>query len=194
MKLTRDFYLRPALSVARDLIGKQLVHVTPEGTVKGIIVETEAYLGKADPAAHSYKAPPTGRTAIQYGPGGYAYIYTIYGLHCCMNVVTNLPQVPEVVLIRALEPVDGLSLMASRRRSQNRYALCSGPGKLTQAMGITRADYGEDLCGDTLYIEGTGAAPEIAATRRINIDYAGEAASYPWRFVWKESPFLSAKI
>lgn len=194
MKLTREFYLRPALSVARDLIGKRLVHVTPEGTAKGIIVETEAYLGKTDPAAHSYKAPPTGRTAIQYGPGGYAYIYTIYGLHCCMNVVTNLPQVPEVVLIRALEPVDGLPLMAARRHSQNRYALCSGPGKLTQAMGITKADYGKDLCGDTLYIEDIGAVPEIAATRRINIDYAGEAASYPWRFVWKGSPFLSVNI
>lgn len=194
MKLTREFYLRPALEAARDLIGKQLVHVTPEGTVKGIIVETEAYLGKIDPAAHSYKAPPTGRTSIQYGEGGYAYVYTIYGLHCCMNVVTNRREVPEVVLIRALEPVSGIALMASRRGSQNLNALCSGPGKLTQAMGITKADYGLDLLGDKLYLEDTGVTPpEIAATPRINIDYAGNAAAYPWRFIWKGSPFLSVK-
>lgn len=194
MKLPREFYLRSALEVARDLIGKRLVHVTPEGITKGIIVETEAYLGKIDPAAHSYKAPPTGRTAIQYGPGGYAYVYTIYGLHCCMNVVTNLPQVPEVVLIRALEPVSGVELMGSRRQTTDLHALCSGPGKLTQALGITRADYGADLLGDTLYIEDTGITPpEIDATPRINIDYAGDAAAYPWRFIWKGSPFLSVK-
>lgn len=194
MKLPREFYLRSALEVARDLIGKQLVHVTRSGAAKGIIVETEAYLGKIDPAAHSYKAPPTGRTAIQYGPGGYAYIYTIYGLHCCMNVVTNLPQVPEVVLIRALEPTEGIPLMVSRRNTRDLRNLCSGPGKLTQAMGITKADYGADLMGDTLYIEDTGSLPpEIAATPRINIDYAGDAAAYPWRFIWKGSPYLSVK-
>lgn len=192
--MKREFYLRSALEVARDLIGKQLVHVTPEGITKGIIVETEAYLGKIDPAAHSYKAPPTGRTAVQYGPGGYAYVYTIYGLHCCMNVVTNLPQVPEVVLLRALEPTGGISLMASRRGTTDLHSLCSGPGKLTQAMGITKADYGTDLLGGTLYIEDTGVSPpEISATPRINIDYAGDAAAYPWRFTWKDSPFLSVK-
>lgn len=192
--MKREFYLRSALEVARDLIGKQLVHVTPEGITKGIIVETEAYLGKIDPAAHSYKAPPTGRTAVQYGPGGYAYVYTIYGLHCCMNVVTNLPQVPEVVLLRALEPTGGIFLMASRRGTTDLHSLCSGPGKLTQAMGITKADYGTDLLGDTLYIEDTGVSPpEISATPRINIDYAGDAAAYPWRFTWKDSPFLSVK-
>ena len=194
MKLTREFYLRSALEVSRDLIGKRLVHVTRSGITKGIIVETEAYLGKIDPAAHSYKAPPTGRTAIQYGPGGYAYIYTIYGLHCCMNVVTNRPQIPEAVLIRALEPADGIPLMESRRNTENLLALCSGPGKLAQAMGITKAEYGADLLGDALYIEDAGIVPpEIDATPRINIDYAGDAAAYPWRFVWKNSPFLSAK-
>jgi len=192
--MRQEFYLRSALEVARDLIGKQLVHVTSEGTAKGIIVETEAYLGKIDPAAHSYKAPPTGRTAIQYREGGYAYIYTIYGLHCCMNVVTNAPQVPEVVLIRALEPMEGIPLMASRRGTQNLRGLCSGPGKLTQALGITKDDYGADLLGDILYIEDTGVTPpEISATPRINIDYAGDAAAYPWRFTWKDSPFLSVK-
>ncbi len=192
--MKREFYLRSALEVARDLIGKQLVHVTRSGTAKGIIVETEAYLGKVDPAAHSYKAPPTGRTAIQYGPGGYAYIYTIYGLHCCMNVVTNSSQVPEVVLIRALEPTEGIPLMVSRRGTTDLHALCSGPGKLTQALWITKADYGADLLGDELYIADVGVTPpEISATPRINIDYAGDAAAYPWRFVWKDSPFLSVK-
>lgn len=194
MKLPREFYLRSALEVSQDLIGMQLVHVTPEGTTKGIIVETEAYLGKIDPAAHSYKAPSSGRTAIQYGPGGYAYIYTIYGLHCCMNVVTNRPQLPEVVLIRALKPVSGMALMTARRNTQNQRSLCGGPGRLTQAMGITKEDYGADLLGDTLFIEDIGITPpEIASTPRINIDYAGDAAAYPWRFIWKGSPFLSAK-
>lgn len=192
MKLNREFYMRSGLDVARDLVGKQLVHNSPEGTTKGIIVEVEAYMGHQDAAAHSYRAPCTGRTAVQYGPGGYAYIYTIYGMHTCMNVVVNHPDCPEAILIRALEPTAGIELMQHRRQKQSIRQLCNGPGKLTQAMGITKNHYGADLCGEELYIESVGdALPEISATKRINVDYAGEAADYPWRFVLKNSRFIS---
>ncbi len=191
MKLERDFYLRSGLEVARDLIGKQLVRKTPEGVARGIIVETEAYLGPADAAAHSYKRQ-TKRTNVQYGPGGFAYVYVIYGMHVCMNIVANREQVPEAVLLRALEPVDGLELMRERRRRQREKDLCSGPGKLCQAMGITMADYGADLCGGDLYVEDVGfPVPSVTAGKRINVDYAGEAAGYPWRFMLTDSRFLS---
>lgn len=192
VKLNRAFYLRSGLDVARDLIGKQLVHCSPEGMTKGIIVEAEAYLGHQDAAAHSFKAPCTGRTAIQYGPGGYAYVYTIYGLHTCMNVVVSREDCPEAVLIRALQPTEGIGLMQKRRQQESLRALCSGPGKLSQAMGITMSHYGMDLCGDNLFIESVDDFfPEVAATRRINVDYAGEAANYSWRFILKGSPFVS---
>lgn len=192
MKLTRDFYLRSALEIARELIGKQLVHITPEGTTKGIIVETEAYMGAMDAAAHSYLGRKTERTAIQFGIGGFAYVYTIYGMYNCVNVVVNREDCPEVVLLRALEPTQGLELMRQRRKQESALRLCSGPGKLCQAMDITKDAYGMDLCGDTLYIEAvSNCQPEIAATKRINIDYAGEAVHYPWRFVEKNSKFIS---
>lgn len=192
MKLNREFYMRSGLVVARELIGKQLVHRTAEGVTKGIIVEVEAYMGAQDAAAHSFRGPRTGRTAIQYGPGGFAYVYAIYGMHACMNVVANEPAYPEAVLIRALAPTEGIGLMQSRRKKQSLSDLCSGPGKLTQAMGITKAHYGADLCGEDLYIESVDdAVPPVAATERINIAYAGEAIHYPWRFILQGSPFIS---
>lgn len=192
MKIERAFYMRSGLTVARDLIGKQLVHMSPEGITKGIIVEVEAYMGPNDAAAHSYQGRHTARTAIQYGAGGHSYIYTIYGMHTCMNVVAAGEGVPESVLIRALQPTEGISLMQKRRQKQSVRELCNGPGKLCQAMGITRAHYGIDLCGEELFIEDCGAAePCVSATKRINVDYAGAAAEYPWRFVLRDSPFLS---
>ena len=192
MKLTREFYLRSGLVVARDLIGKQLVHHSPEGIAKGIIVEAEAYMGHTDAAAHSYRAPRTGRTAVQYGPGGFAYLYTIYGLHLCMNVVANREECPEAVLIRALRPTEGIPLMQARRGQQDLRALCSGPGKLTRALGIEARHYGADLCGEELYIETADVpAPPVSATPRVNVDYAGEAADYPWRFIWTDDPHIS---
>lgn len=111
MKVTREFYNRNALIVAQEVLGKVLVHNTNEGITKGKIVEVEAYNGTIDKAAHSYKNLYTDRTKIQYGEGGYAYVYLIYGMHICMNIVVNKPKMPEVLLIRALEPVYGLDLM-----------------------------------------------------------------------------------
>ncbi|MCI8428572.1 MAG: DNA-3-methyladenine glycosylase [Lachnospira sp.] len=192
-KVSRDFYNRNTLVIAEEILGKTLVHVTKEGVTKGKIVEVEAYMGPKDKAAHSYKGVRSGRTKIQYGEGGYAYIYLIYGMYICMNVVTNLKDVPEVLLIRALEPVEGIELMKKRRKNTSIKNLCNGPGKLSQAMGITKDSYGEDLCGDTLYLEdATRIKPEeIVKTKRINIDYAEEAKDYLWRFLVKGNPYIS---
>lgn len=182
--LPRGFYLRDANLIARELLGKCLVHVTAEGTAAGIIVETEAYVGTWDKGAHSYPMKRTPRTKVQFGPGGFAYVYGIYGMHFCFNVVTNGPEVPEVVLVRALEPVEGIPLMESRRGTTERNALCSGPGKLCQALGITKDQYGLDLTGGELFITPGREIPEEAVyvSPRINIEYAEECAALPWRY------------
>ena len=191
MKLDRKFYLRDGLTVAKDLIGKKLVHNSAEGLTAGIIVEVEAYLGKIDAAAHSFKGR-TARTEITFGEGGFAYIYLIYGKNICMNVVANAAEIPDAVLIRALQPVDGVNLMIRRRQKNNLRELCNGPGKLTQAMAITKNHYGADLCGDELFIEtAEDFQPEIVATPRINIDYAGNAANFLWRFIQKNNRYVS---
>ncbi|MBQ4405141.1 MAG: DNA-3-methyladenine glycosylase [Selenomonadaceae bacterium] len=181
MKLPREFYLRDGLTVARELIGKKLVTNLAAGLTSGIIIETEAYMGTLDAAAHTYRGK-TERTKIFYGAGGFVYVYLIYGMHLCTNVVANAENIPEAVLIRALKPVDGVELMKIRRGKKNLRELCSGPGKLSQALGITKNFYGADLCGEEIFIE-AGENLRVEATKRINIDYAGEAANYPWRFV-----------
>ncbi len=192
MKLPREFYLRDGLTVARELVGKKIVTRFPEGMTGGIIVETEAYMGALDAAAHSYRGK-TERTKIFYGAGGFVYVYLIYGMHLCTNVVANVAGVPEAVLIRALEPTDGVELMKRRRGKNNLRELCSGPGKLSQALGVTKNFYGADLCGEEIFIETTDFQATISATRRINVDYAGAAAEYPWRFVAAGNVFLSVK-
>ena len=192
MKCNREFYLQNGLEVAKNLIGKKLVHNSAEGLTSGIIVETEAYMGKIDAAAHSFKKFSE-KTKIQYGAGGFAYVYLIYGIHICFNVVANVENIPECVLIRALQPVDGVKLMKIRRKKNNLRDLCSGPGKLTQAMGITKNLYGADLCGDELFIEEVeNFTPAITVTKRINIDYAGDAKNFLWRFTLTDSKFISA--
>lgn len=193
MKLPREFYLRDGLTVARELIGKKLVTNFPEGLTSGIIVETEAYMGALDAAAHSYRGM-TERTKIFYGVGGFVYVYLIYGMHICTNVVANIENVPEAVLIRALEPVDGIELMERRRGKKNLRELCSGPGKLSQSLGITKNFYGTDLCGEEIFIETAEKfQAQVVATKRINVDYAGAAADYPWRFIAAGNKFLSKK-
>ena len=188
--ISREFYLRDGLTVARELIGKKLVTNLRGELTSGIIVETEAYMGAIDAAAHSYRGK-TERTKIFYGAGGFVYVYLIYGMHICTNVVANVENVPEAVLIRALEPVDGVEIMKRRRGKNNLRDLCSGAGKLSQALGITKEFYGADLCGEEIFIEDGEKLP-VVTTPRINIDYAGEAADYPWRFVAAGSKFLSA--
>ena len=191
MKLQREFYLRDGVEVAKDLIGKKLVHNSAEGLTAGIIVEVEAYLGKIDAAAHSYKGK-TKRTEITFGEGGFAYIYLIYGKNICMNVVANFEEIPDAILIRALQPVEGIDLMIQRRNKNNLRELCNGPGKLTQAMAITKNHYGVDLCGEEIFIEtAEDFQPEIIATKRINVDYAVDAANFLWRFIQKNNIYVS---
>jgi DNA-3-methyladenine glycosylase len=128
-----------------------------------------------------------------FGKGGHAYVYLIYGMHYCMNIVTNQESYPEAVLIRALEPIEGLEIMKKRRKAEAILNLCSGPGKLCQAMGITKLQNEMDLCGESMFLlHGERIMPEdIVTTPRINIDYAKEARDYPWRFIIKDNPFVS---
>lgn len=195
-KLDRSFYNRNVLTVAEEILGKILVHKMPEGIVKGRIVEVEAYDGSMDKAAHAYPNLLTDRTRIQFGEGGYAYVYLIYGMYHCMNIVTGNVDEPQVLLLRALEPVEGIELMEKRRKTTKLKNLCSGPGKLCQAMGITGEDYGKDLCGNEIYLEDAPAllAENILRSKRINIDYAEEAKEFLWRYTIKDNPFVSCKI
>ncbi len=193
VKLNRDFYLRDACSVANDLIGKILVHDSPEGRTSGIIVETEAYRGPEDKAAHSYNGRRTARTEIMFHEGGLSYVYMIYGMYCCFNVTANSEGKPEAVLVRALEPLEGLRLMSERRRTSQVKNLCNGPGKLCCSMGITREHYGTDLCGNVLYIADDGNNFRVMTSTRINIDYAEECRDFLWRYFAGGSPFVSVK-
>lgn len=192
-KLNRNFYLKSADELAPALLGKVLVHKTAEGVTSGIIVETEAYIGPDDKGAHSCGGVPTARTAVMFGQGGFAYVYLIYGMYSCFNVVANVKDKPEAVLIRALEPLDGIELMKKRRGTDNLQNLCSGPGKLCSALGITREQSGTDLCGSELFILDKPALPtsEIAVSPRINIDYAEEYRDVLWRYFVKDSKFVS---
>ena len=192
-KLERSFYERETLDIARDLLGKYMIHDTSDGRTSGKIVEVEAYVGSKDAASHAYRDKYTNRTKVMFGPGGHAYVYLIYGIYYCMNVVTNKENYPEAVLIRAIEPIDGIDLMKKRRGTDNLLNLCSGPGKLCAAMEISKVQNGIDLCGETLYLlSGETISPEcIVTTPRINIDYAKEARNYPWRFIILDNPFVS---
>lgn len=191
--LKRNFYLQDGLSAAASLLGKLLVHETAEGVTAGMIVETEAYIGPEDDGAHSFEGRRTARTEIQFGPGGYAYVFPIYGMYYCFNAVLGEQEKPEVALIRALEPVEGIELMKKRRGTDRLENLCSGPGKLCRAMGIGKAEYGLDLCGSELSIEEyrNFKPEEIALSPRINIDYAEKCRDYPWRFYVKDNPHVS---
>ncbi|MDR1020410.1 MAG: DNA-3-methyladenine glycosylase [Synergistaceae bacterium] len=205
--LESKFYLPGAVSLARELLGMILVSDQPEGVTAGRITETEAYAGASDAACHAYgrtTQDPRHRTSAMFEAGGHAYVYLIYGMYCCFNVSANAPGEPEAVLIRALEPIEGLELMARRRgvaRDELESAgglkkLCAGPGKLSMALGITRDNNGTDLTlGQGLFIAKGDCPPDhdILATPRINVDYSKEAALYPYRFVIAGSKFLSTR-
>lgn len=182
--LRRGFYNRPATDVARDLLGRVIVH----GETAGRIVETEAYLGVNDLAAHSARGL-TPRTRVIFGPPGHAYVYFIYGMHECLNLVAEPEGQAGCVLIRALEPVAGLDIMRARRGRDNVRDLCSGPGKLTQAMNITRTLNGVDVTKGPLTVrEGTGENFEIQTTPRIGITHC---ADWPLRFLIAGNRFVS---
>ena len=172
----RSFYARPTAEVAQSLLGTILLHSTADGLLAGVIVEVEAYLGQKDPAAHS-SAGRTPRTRVIFGDPGHAYVYRIYGLHHCLNVVAEPDGAPGCVLIRALEPICGGEVMRSRRAAARREEqIASGPAKLTQALGIGMEAYGSDLLGETLSIRVPHKRPKvnIATTKRIGIRKAQE--------------------
>lgn len=186
--LPRSFYARPTVVVARDLVGRVLVHITPEGDIAGIIVEAEAY-GPDDPANHAFRGK-TARNRTMFGPPGHAYVYLIYGMYRCVNAVTVAEGVGEGVLIRALEPVAGIPIMQRHRRTENLRLLCSGPGRLCEALGITREMDGTDLTTGPLWIA-AGHPPkeeEIIATPRVGIR---EATERHWRFLLRGNPYVS---
>jgi DNA-3-methyladenine glycosylase len=184
--LGREFYARGTVEVARDLLGKVLVH----GPAAGVIVETEAYLGREDLAAHSSRGI-TGRTRVIFGPPGHAYVYFIYGMYECLNLVAEPEGAPGCVLIRALEPVAGIELMWRRRPTVKRIEqLAAGPGRLTMAMGITRKQNGLDVTHGPLHLREPKRKQEIkiAATPRIGIS---KCADWPLRFVIAGNRFVS---
>ncbi|MBZ5557207.1 MAG: DNA-3-methyladenine glycosylase [Acidobacteriia bacterium] len=198
--LPRSFYDRPTLDVARDLLGKVLVHERRGVRTSGVIVEVEAYIGESDPACHA--APgPTRRNAPMYGEPGHAYVYLNYGIHSMVNVVTESAGSPAAVLIRALDPLEGISIMRRRRgramKGRRRVAaasiatraLCKGPGNLTMAMGITLADNRLDLTGDRLRIEDHGLRVSVIDwSPRIGIRVGTE---HPWRAFVSDHPAVS---
>ena len=193
-KLTHDFYRADAVTLAKSLLGKMLVHESEDGMTSGIIAETEAYCGPEDRAAHTWNNRRTARTEIVFREGGFAYVYLVYGLHCCFNVTANVEGKPECVLVRALQPVEGVEIMKARRRTSEVVKLCDGPGKLCSAMGITRELYGADLCGEELYIaENEYPKLKIAAMTRIGIEYAGEWRNMLWRFYINGNEYVSRK-
>ncbi|QPC47812.1 DNA-3-methyladenine glycosylase [Mangrovibacillus cuniculi] len=185
------FYEKPTIELAQELIGKLLVKKTDEETLVARIVETEAYLGTNDRAAHSFGNRRTKRTDVMFGPPGYIYTYLMH-THCLINVVGGQIDQPEAVLIRAVEPIAGMEEMQKRRGSLKRDVdVTNGPGKLTKAMGITMEVYGEPCWGENLFIANGEKPSSIMASRRIGIDGSGEAVDYLYRFTSPQSRFVS---
>jgi DNA-3-methyladenine glycosylase len=188
--LSKEFYEQPTLKLARALLGCLLIKETYEGITAGYIVETEAYIGPDDQAAHSYNNRRTARTEIMFHEPGLAYNYKMH-THCLFNIVSGGIEKPEAVLIRALEPVYGIELMKKRRGMDDLNRLTNGPGNLTKALGITMEDYGHPLANPPLYVA-NGFGPEyISVGKRIGIDNSGEAKDYPWRFWVSNNKYVS---
>ncbi len=195
-KLPREFYTRAdVLTIARELLGRVLVVRARGGRrVSGLIVETEAYRGPEDRASHAYGLRRTKRTETMYRIGGTAYVYFVYGMYHQFNVVTNLEGIPHAVLVRAVEPLEGVGLMRRRRGGRADQGLTSGPGKLCIALGIDRRMDRADLLGERVWIEEAGGLrppAAIATGPRVGVDYAGVWADKPWRFWIKDNAFVS---
>lgn len=192
-RLTRAFYARPTLHVARDLLGMNLVHVVQGQRLSGRIVEVEAYIGQNDLACHA-RAGLTPRTATMFGPPGHAYVYFTYGMHWLLNAVTEPQDHPAAVLIRAVEPIAGLETIATNRAGRPRHEWTSGPAKLTRALAIDGTLNGTDLTGDVLFIEQGQPVPGTAVRTgpRIGLGSTPEPwLSMPWRFWINENPYVS---
>jgi len=197
MKLTREFYMREdTLQIARDLLGKLLVVPDASGErVSGMIVETEAYLGAIDKAAHSYGMRRTKRTETMFAVGGTVYVFFIYGMYYQFNVVVGAVNTPHAILIRAVEPVEDAAIMRVRRGKMPDKNLTSGPGKLCLALGIDKRYNNEDLLGNKVWLEEFRifSDAEIISGKRIGVDYAEEFAEKHWRFWIKDNLYVSRR-
>jgi DNA-3-methyladenine glycosylase len=200
-RVRRSFFEREPLEVGQSLIGMELGSDLSKGECGGLIVETEVYVGPEDRASHSWNARRTARTEVMFGPRGYSYVFQIYGMHYCFNIVVGAGRVPAAVLIRALRPTFGLEIMANNRGLSivpaNLRQLTSGPGRLAQALGIDRQANGLDLCQAPLWIRRSAVGRRLAALHgirartRINVDYAGDWAKRKWRFTLSGDRFVS---
>lgn len=187
-KLKRRFFEKPTLKVAKELLGKYLVVKKGGKLASGKIVETEAYIGKKDPASHAYRGV-TPRTKLMFGKPGYAYIYLTYGMYYCLNFITEKEGFPAAVLVRAVEPKEGLDLMIKRRKIKKIENLTNGPGKLCKAFGLDKFLNGADICSDVIWIEDRGENPEkIISASRIGIKFGKDKK---WRFYIPENGFVS---
>ena len=196
MRLKKDFYMRDGITVAKDLLGKIIYKKREDGKIfSGRIVEVEAYPGINDKGSHSYNNKKTKRNEKMFEEGGIAYIFLIYGMYQCFNVVVSRKDDPQCVLIRGIEPIENKELMWEVRKVKKEKDLTNGPGKLTKALGITKEDNGEDLInGTNIWLEDDGyKIKDIIETTRIGIDYAEEDALKPWRFYIKDNIFVSKK-
>lgn len=193
--LSKSFYQRQTEIVAQELLGKNLVHIVNGTRLAGTIVETEAYMGIEDRACHTYGNRRTPRTEAMFLPGGYSYVYLIYGIYFCFNVVTSKKDQPEAVLIRAVEPTEGLDIMRRLRKTKSDRDLTNGPGKLCMAMSIHRSCNGLPLTRSPLFIEDGPdfqiSGSNVIRSPRVGVDYAGECALRPLRFSIKDNPFVS---
>ena len=194
-KLPKEFYLSTdTAKIARSLLGKLLVVSDDRGRrISGMIVEVEAYLGPEDRAAHSFGGRRTARNEVMYGEAGHVYVFFIYGMYYQLNIVTGPIDHPHAILIRGVEPVDGIEIMRERRGAMKDKNLTSGPGKLAIAFSISREHNGEDLTGDRIWLEEFRkiAKNDVMTGPRIGVDYAGEDAALPLRFWVRDNPFVS---
>lgn len=197
-KIQKSFYVREdVLEVAKELLGKILVTNFDGQLTSARIVETEAYAGVIDKASHAWNGRRTNRTEIMYAPGGTAYVYLCYGIHHLFNVVTNKTDIPHAILIRGAEPLKGIDIMLRRSGKKNAdYTLTRGPGNVAKALGIFTKHSGLSLLNDEIYIANDGyklSETIITATPRIGVDYAGEDAQLPYRFIISDSKYVSGK-
>jgi DNA-3-methyladenine glycosylase len=194
-RLARTFYARDTVQVARGLLGRRLVRRLEGERLSGRIVETEAYVGEADAASHASRGQ-TARNAVMFGPAGHAYVYFIYGMHYCFNVVTEREGFGAAVLIRALEPLEGIDAMRRHRHGRDGVELTNGPAKLCYALAIDRDLNGADLVqGDALWIESGEPLPQedVASGPRVGVRGDKRALTVPWRFWVKDHPYVSKR-
>jgi DNA-3-methyladenine glycosylase len=197
-KLDTGFYNRAdVVKIAKELVGKVLVTQFGDTITSGRIVETEAYAGHIDRASHAFGGRRTNRTEVMFQTGGTAYVYLCYGIHHLFNVVTNRKDIPHAVLIRAVDPIQGINIMLARTGKKSAdYTLTKGPGNVSKALGINTGHTGQSLLEEEIYIAEDDFAvnkKDIIATPRIGVDYAGDDAKLPYRFILKDNPYVSGK-